>query len=65
MRDELKDLKIKYLFDETTGLIRDGLKSMTTYAKIINASDEDELDEIIKSIMDEEKDSNEKSGGKE
>lgn len=58
-KDELKELKIKYLFDGETGLIRDGLKSMTTYAKIVNAESEEELDDLIKEIIDNEKEEEE------
>lgn len=50
--DKLIDLKKKYLFDER-GMIRPGLLSMESYAKIMYAEDEEELDTIISELMNE------------
>lgn len=48
--DEFKNLKKAFLFDENSGLIRQGL-SMKLYAKILHTESEDELDELINSVI--------------
>ena len=48
---DLKELKQKYLFDES-GMIRQGIESMSDYAKILYAVDEDDLDRVISEIME-------------
>lgn len=50
--DKLTELKRKYLIDETTGLIREGITDMSDYAKIFYAKSEEELDSIILEIME-------------
>ena len=56
MSEKLQELKKAYLFDPETGMIRKGLNSMNDYALILNAEDEDHLDEIIKEIVEREAD---------
>lgn len=45
------EIKRQYLLNEE-GSIREGLNSMKDYARILHARDEEELDEIIKDIME-------------
>lgn len=48
---KILDLKRKLLFDEETGMLREGIDYMSDYAKILYCEDEDELNEVILEIM--------------
>lgn len=50
IKNDLLKLKEQYLLDER-GMIRSGVLSMTDYARILYAEDEDILNEIILEIM--------------
>lgn len=47
----LLELKRQYLFDERD-MLRPGMNSMKNYGMILHAENEEELDMIIKEIMD-------------